>query len=81
MSLLGAVADRWKEIAEGLGFVEHHIDEIDDNNDVDTSRLQDCVEQWVSRLDPTWEKLARVLSDMGLEDLAQQALKIDGELE
>ena len=42
MSLLWGVAGRWKEIAEGLEFVEDLIDEIDDNNDMDEGCLQHC---------------------------------------
>ena len=72
MKLLYCVAVRWKDIAEGLGFVEHHIDEIFTNNETDVACLQDVMEQWM-RLGPTWEKLAQVLSDIGEDSLAQQA--------
>ena len=81
MSLLLAVAGLWKAIAEGLGFSENHIDEIDTNDDTDEACLQNCVEQWVNKLDPTWQKLSCVLSDMGQESLAQQALQNEGELQ
>ena len=73
MSLLVGVAGRWKEIAEGLEFDEDLIDEIDINNESDEDCLQDCVEQWNSRLQPSWEKLSQVLRHLGEEDLAQQA--------
>ena len=81
MSLLLAVAGRWKAIAEGLGFDEDTIDEIYTNDDTDEACLQNCVEQCVRKLDPTWQKLSRVLSDMGQESLAQQALQNGGELQ
>ena len=74
MCLLMGVAGRWKLIAEGLGFDEDHIgDEIFTNNPTDEARLQDCVEQWISRLQPSWEKLSHVLRDMGEYKLAQKA--------
>lgn len=72
MKLLYYVAVRWKDIAEGLGFVEHHIDEIYTNNKTDVACLQDVMEQWM-RLGPTWEKLAHVLSDIGEHLLACRA--------
>ena len=75
MSLLMGVAGHWKDIAEGLGFDEDHIeDEIDPNNSTDEACLQDCVEQWIDKLQPSWEKLSHVLRDMGEDGLAQQAL-------
>ena len=73
MSLLVGVAGRWKEIAEGLEFDEDLIDEIDTNNERDEDCLQDCVEKWISRLQPSWEKLSLLLTDLGEEELAQQA--------
>ena len=74
MTLLWGVAGRWKEMAFGLGFDEDHIeDEIGTNNSTDEARLQDCVEQWISRLQPSWEKLSHVLRDMGVHHLAQKA--------
>ena len=72
MSLLVGVAGRWRMIAEGLEFDEDLIDEIDTNNERDEDCLQDCVEKWISRLQPSWEKLSQVLSDLGEEELAQQ---------
>ena len=78
MSLVSGVSSQWKVIAEGVGFGEDLIDEIDTNNDTDEACLQDCVEQWVSKLDPTWQKLALVLTGMGQESLAQQALQNEG---
>ncbi|CAI8039686.1 hypothetical protein GBAR_LOCUS22117 [Geodia barretti] len=74
MSLLWGVAGRWKEIAEGLEFVEDLIDEIDDNNDMDEGCLQHCVDIWISKLQPSWEKLSHVLRDMGEVEPAHQAL-------
>ena len=74
MSLLWGVAGRWKEIAKGLGFEEDHIeDEIDPNNSADEGCLQDCVEIWVTKLQPSWEKLSHVLRDLGEVELARQA--------
>ena len=73
VNLLMGVADRWKEIALGLGFDEDHIDEIGTNNPTDEACLQDCVEQWIHKLQPSWEKLSHVLRDMGEEELAQKA--------
>ena len=73
MSLLWGVAGRWKEIAEGLEFDEDLIDEIDTNNDTDEGCLQVCVEMWVTKLQPSWEKLSRALRDLGEEELARQA--------
>ena len=74
MSLLKGVAGRWKEIAEGLGFDEDHTeDEIFTNNSTDEACLQDCVEQWIAKLQPSWEKLSHVLRDMGEEELARKA--------
>ena len=73
MSLIYCVAGRWKMIASGLGFDEDLIDEIYTNNGTDEACLQDCVEQWVSRLEPSWERLSLVLRDLGEESLAQQA--------
>ena len=74
MSLLWGVAGHWKEIAKGLGFDEDYIDdEIDPNNDMDEGCLQVCVEMWVTKLQPSWEKLSRVLRDLGEEELARQA--------
>ena len=69
------VAGRWKMIAEGLGFNEDLIDEIYTNNEMNEACLQDCVEQWVARLQPTWEALSVVLSDMGEYALARLAMK------
>ena len=80
MSLLLAVAGLWKAIAEGLGFDEDMIDEIFTNDNTDEACLQNCLEQWINKLDPTWEKLSRVLSDVGQESLAQQALQNGGEV-
>ena len=73
MTLMWGVAGRWKEIALGLGFDEDIIDEIGTNNSTDEACLQDCVEQWVARLQPSWEKLSHVLRGMGEEELAQKA--------
>ena len=74
MTLLMGVAGRWKAIALGLGFNKDHIeDEIDLNNSTDEACLQNCVEQWVARLQPSWEKLSHVLRDMGEDGLAQKA--------
>ena len=73
MSLLWGVAGRWKEIAEGLEFDEDLIDEIDTNNDMDEGCLQVCVEIWIFKLHPSWEKLSHVLRDLGEEELARQA--------
>ena len=78
MSLLLGVAGLWKAIAEGLGFEEDLIDEIYTNDDTDEACLQNCVEQWINKLDPTWQKLSHVLSDMGQESLAQKALQNEG---
>ena len=72
MSLLVGVAGRWRMIAEGLEFDEDLIDEIDTNNERDEDCLQDCVEKWISRLQPSWEKLSLLLTDLEEEDLAQQ---------
>ena len=72
MKLLYSVAVRWRDIAEGLGFVEDHIDQIYTNNETDVGCLQDVMEQWM-RLGPTWKKLAQVLSAIGEDSLAQQA--------
>ncbi|CAI8001360.1 hypothetical protein GBAR_LOCUS3172, partial [Geodia barretti] len=74
MSLLWGVAGRWKEIAEGLEFDEDLIDEIDTNNDMNEGCLQVCVEMWVTKLEPSWEKLSHVLRDLGEVELARQAL-------
>ena len=73
MSLLWGVAGRWKEIAEGLKFDEYLIDEIDTNNDTDEGCLQVCVEMWVTKLQPSWEKLSHVLKELGEVELARQA--------
>ena len=59
-------------IAEGLEFDEDLIDEIDTNNERDEDCLQDCVEKWISRLHPSWEKLSLLLTDLGEEKLPQQ---------
>ena len=75
MLLLGGIAGRWKMIASGLGFDEDLIDEIYTNNETDEACLQDCVEKWVSRLGPSWERLSLVLGYLGEERLAQQALE------
>ena len=72
MSLLVGVAGRWRMIAESLEFDEDLIDEIDTNNERDEDCLQDCVEKWISRLQPSWEKLSLLLTDLGEEELAQQ---------
>ncbi|CAI8055835.1 hypothetical protein GBAR_LOCUS30450, partial [Geodia barretti] len=74
MSLLWGVAGHWKEIAKGLGFDEDYIDdEVDPNNDMDEGCLQVCVEIWVFKLQPSWEKLSHVLRDLGEVELARQA--------
>jgi hypothetical protein len=73
MSLLWGVRGRWKEIAEGLEFDEDLIDEIDTNNDTDEGCLQVCVEMWVTKLQPSWEKLSHVLKELGEVELARQA--------
>ena len=73
MSLIYCVAGRWKMIASGLGFDENLIDEIYTNNGTDEACLQDCVEKWVSKLEPSWERLSLVLRYLGEERLAQQA--------
>ena len=74
MSLLYGVASLWREIALGLGFDQDHLeDEIFVNSETDEARLQDCVEQWVAKLGPSWEQLSLVLRDLGQESLAQQA--------
>ena len=74
MSLLYGVASVWREIALGLGFDQDHLeDEIFVNSETDEARLQDCVEQWVAKLGPSWEQLSLVLRDLGQESLAQQA--------
>ena len=72
MKLLYRASVRWRDIAEGLGFVEDHIDQIYTNNETDVGCLQDVMEQWM-RLGPTWKKLAQVLSDIGEDSLARQA--------
>ena len=52
------MAGHWKEIAKGLGFHKDYIeDEIDPNNDTNEGCLQECVEIWVFKLQPSWEKL------------------------
>ena len=74
MNLLWGLAGRWREIARGLEFDEDHIeDEIYTNNATDEACLQDCVEQWIARLQPSWEKLSRVLRNVGEDGLAQKA--------
>ena len=74
MSLLRGVAIRWKEIVKGLGFDEDYIeDEIDPNNDSNEGCLRECVEIWVFKQQPSWEKLSHVLRDLGEEELARQA--------
>ena len=74
MSLLYGVASLWREIALGLGFDQDHLeDETFVNSETDEARLQDCVEQWVAKLGPSWEQLSLVLRDLGQESLAQQA--------
>ena len=73
MSLLWGVAGRWKEIAKGLKFDEDLIDEIDTNNDMNEGCLQVCVEMWVFKLQPSWEKLSHALRDLGEVELARQA--------
>ena len=72
MEVLYGAALRWKDIAEGLGFTEDHIDEIYTNNETDVGCLRDVMEQWM-RLGPTWDKLAQVLHDIGEDSLAQHA--------
>ena len=61
MELLYSAAISWRDIAEGLGFVEDHIDEIYTNNETDVGCLRDVMEQWM-RLGPTWEKLALLIA-------------------
>ena len=73
MSLLWGVAGRWKEIAEGLEFDDDLIDEIDTNNDMDEGCLHHCVDSWVTKLQPSWEKLSHILKELGEEELACQA--------
>ena len=74
ISLLKDAPGRWREIALGLGFNEDYFEEeINTNNVTHEARLQDCVEQWISRLQPSWEKLSHVLRDLGEDELAQQA--------
>ena len=73
MSLLWGVAGRWKEIAEGLEFDEDLIDEIDTNKDTDEGCLRVCVEIWVTKLQPSWEKLSHALKELGEVELARQA--------
>ena len=60
-------------IAEGLEFDDDLIDEIDTNNSANEGCLQVCVEMWVTRLQPSWEKLSHVLKELGEEELARQA--------
>ncbi|CAI8006821.1 hypothetical protein GBAR_LOCUS4919, partial [Geodia barretti] len=78
MSLLWGVRGRWKEIAEGLEFDEDLIDEIDTNNDMDEGCLQHCVEIWIFKLQPSWEKLSHALKELGEVELAHQAWSEDG---
>ena len=73
MPLLWGLAGRWKEIVEGLEFDEDLIDEIDTNNDTDEGRLHHCVDIWVTKLQPSWEKLSHVLKELGEVELARQA--------
>ena len=74
MSLLMAVTGRWKMIAEGLRFDEDLIEDIKSRNMTDEARLEDFVEKWVCEpYQSSWEDLARVLHDLGEEQLAQQA--------
>ena len=67
MSVLRDFVGRWKAIADGFGFNGDMIDEIDTNNEMNEACLQDCVEQWVARLGPSWEKISRILEDLGEE--------------
>ena len=80
MDLLYDIRGHWKEIAEGLGFDEDMIDEIFTNNEMDEACLMNCIEIWVQSLGPTWEKLSRVLANMGENQLAHKACPSVGEL-
>ncbi|CAI8051910.1 hypothetical protein GBAR_LOCUS28405, partial [Geodia barretti] len=53
------------------------IDEIDTNNDMDEGCLQVCVDIWVTKLQPSWEKLSHVLKELGEVELARQAWSED----
>ena len=81
MDLLYDIRGHWKEIADGLGFDEDMIDEIFTNNEMDEACLMNCIEIWVQRLGPTWEKLSHALANMGENKLAHKACPSAGELE
>ena len=81
MDLLYDIRGGWQKIAEGLGFDEDMIDEIFTNNETDEACLMNCIEIWVQRLGPTWEKLSHVLANMGENQLADKACPSAGELE
>ena len=80
MDLLYDIRGHWQEIAEGLGFDNDIIDEIFTNNVMDEACLMNCIEIWVQRLGPTWEKLSRVLANMRENQLAHKACPSAGEL-
>ena len=55
---------QWKIIAELFGFNEDLVDEVYTNDETDEACLRNCVEQWVARLDPTWEMIALVKEEL-----------------
>ena len=64
MKLLWDDAKHWKIIAVLFGFDEDLIDEIDTNDETDEACLRNCVEHWVARLGPTWEKIELVQKEL-----------------
>ena len=65
MEVLWDYATQWKIIAKlYFEFDEDLIDEIYTNDETNEACLQNCVEQWVARLDPTWEKIELVQKEL-----------------
>ena len=77
---LKVAAGRWETIADDLGINKELVEEIDSNNETNEACLQGCIEKWVTTLSPSWEKLGRVLEDLGEHSLAEQVYS-EGEKE
>ena len=64
MEVFWEYAAQWRIIAELFGFNENLVDEVYTNDETDEACLRNCVEQWVARLDPTWEMIALVQKEL-----------------
>ena len=75
MFMLRPVAKKWKMIGVALQLSEDFLDEVFTNMDNVEDCLVEAMDNWMRYHEPSWEKLASALREIGEDELALQCQK------